>query len=877
MSITNMKFIGHEQEIEFLSQWIVEKNARPIVYIHDEMEEAENKGGIGKTWLLREFHTMMEQQEHVVPVRIIDFFNVLNRDNFVIAERFVQTVKERYPYWSSENVNKLILEYRDATQRQNTRLAVLREQLADAIAADLRLLHQQMVETDTYLLLFFDTYELIEYNPISAVLRPSQMFPDRYQSNRVRAIIAGRNAIDWTHQNWIGREKEVNVRPLPPFDLYETEQYLQDRLDIFDFDSLSSQMLQALYEKTRGRPILLGLVSDVLNKRLKTPDELIATGKGRFEASLVEEINNFPDTSKWVIFTMAHIYHRFDAAFLERLINWPGLRGLVSYPQFQELVEELPRLSFVRRADTDEKFVLHDEMRRLVNTYCWEKQDSDKRIRRELSKLAISHYDELLNREEDEEKRQSYIVEKLYHELFLDNNTGFQSFESHFNHAIDRLLRAFARILLQELQKFEMQLSEEQRLTMQLAETQLLREEEKAAAALDILNALEQHAVWAERNRYDLLFEKGSCHLRLSQYPQAIACFEACLHIAEENKGRAIQALLLNRLGYTHRLQGRYADAVHYYEEAINVQRSLDDPDEYANLLNNISNVLRFQGRLEDALRYCKLGLRIRRDRWQQGKLPEYYVGLSLSMLGHINHVLGEVSEEENAYREAFKIYNRVGDKRAIAATYNCFGRLWMKKGDLKSAREALEQAALIASGVSRDAEIENYNQRGRLALMEEKWSIAREFFEQAIALSRQVGLEFHLAENLLFLADALDRAGFPWLEQIKAAKRIARQNNYTYLLARAGEVQGDMFWRKQEYQSAFKYYRGACRYMAMRGFPEYNRMLRKLYDLLLEIPSNFLPGVIDLLLSYWFKLELDKTYPQVPEICREVSRHMLL
>ena len=49
--------------------------------IHDELEETENKGGIGKTWLLREFHTILEQQEQVVPVKIIDFFNVLNNPN----------------------------------------------------------------------------------------------------------------------------------------------------------------------------------------------------------------------------------------------------------------------------------------------------------------------------------------------------------------------------------------------------------------------------------------------------------------------------------------------------------------------------------------------------------------------------------------------------------------------------------------------------------------------------------------------------------------------------------------------------------------------------------------------------------------------------
>jgi tetratricopeptide (TPR) repeat protein len=778
---------------------------------------------------------------------------------------------------TAEEFDKLLQEYREAARGKKAEMATLRERLADALTADLRLLQQQMVETNTYLLLFFDTYEFIEYNPITAVLRPAQTFPDNYQSNRVRAIIAGRNSIDWKHQNWLGREKEVIVRTLPPFNYDKTVEYLQTRLDIYDINSMPSETLQALYQKTEGRPIMLGLVIDVLNKRIKDLETLVAIDRPMFEASLVEEINHFEDPSKWVVFSMAHIYHRFDAAFLDRLINWPGLKGLVPEMQYWELVKELPALSFVRTSGSGEDFVLHDEMRRLVNKYCWETNDLDGRIRCELSNLAVNYYTELIDREENEEQRQSYVVEKLFHELFLDLDTGFQSFERHFNYAIDFSLRAFARALLQELQKFEHRLLYEQHQAMKLAEARVLREEENPAAALEILSSLEQHSEWAEHHRSDLLFEKGTCYLRLSQYSQSIACIEACLELEQSNKDKTRQALLLNRLGYIHRLQGRNAEAMRYYEEALRVQRNLDDPAEYANLLNNMGNVLRLQGNLEEALRYCKLALRIRNDLFRQHKINEYYVGLSLSTLGHIYHNLGEVKEAEKAYQEAFDIYNSVGDKSAIAGAYNNLGRVWVQKGDLRKAREGFQQAARIATGVSLQSEIESYNQLGRLSLLQEQWEEAISFFEQAIAFSRQVGLDFQLAENLLYLADALDRAGSPSDEQIKEAKRIARKNDYTYLLARAEEVQGNMYRRKQKYQSAFRHYRVACRYMALRGSLEFNRMLRKLNDALLEIPGNFLPGIIDSLLSYWYELGLDEKYPGLPETCREVNRHMLL
>ncbi len=231
MSTLTTEFIGREQEIAFLTEWLADENAPSIVYFHDALEEKEKKGGIGKTWLLRRFYELVEQEyKNIIPVTV-DFFNVLDRDGVVIAERIVQAVRKKYPNWTAEDFEKLLQEYREAVQGQKVEMSVLQERLADALAHDLRLLQQQMVEAGTYLLLFFDTYELIEYNPITAVLRPAQTFPDKYQSNRVRVVIAGRNAIDWTHQNWISRKVEVIVHTLPPFNYDEAVEYLQTRLD----------------------------------------------------------------------------------------------------------------------------------------------------------------------------------------------------------------------------------------------------------------------------------------------------------------------------------------------------------------------------------------------------------------------------------------------------------------------------------------------------------------------------------------------------------------------------------------------------------------------------------------------------------------------
>ncbi len=878
-------FIGRKKELAQLIQWLENADDSLLFYLHDESEDPAKKGGIGKTWLLRKFAMhisgQLKLQSKIIPV-FIDFFNVIDRDGITIAERVIQALRIEYPNWIPQAFEKNLRQYHKALQMKNTNVASIVEHLSDALSSDLRVLHERMVETNTSILLLFDTFEFVENNPMTAVLHTSHTFPETYDFERIRVVMAGRNALNMRHPNWIGREKDVTSLSLAPFNYEETEEYLKQYVGYL-LENQPADVLRRLRDRTEGRPILLGLVADVLENQEVDLKGLLDIKQDQFEESLVTQINNFSNPIKWAIFFMAHIYHRFDQEFLQLIMSTPGLDEYIPTTQYQEVLKRLPALSFVRHSSSSLDFVLHDEMRRMVNKYCWERQDPVASLRRELSKLAINYYDRKLLYEEHEGTRQSYIVEILFHHLVINKDEGFQFFEEHFERAIRFAARAFARSLFQEVQKFgelfvNERLSQEQQHVLQMDEATLLHEEENFGAELKIYEELELDTLWAERHRSDLLYEKGPCYLRLRDYSQAIACFNACLEIEQANNNQVRCATLLSRLGYVYRLQGRYAEAMRYYEEALIVQRNLEDLPVYADLLNNIANVQRMQGgKLEKALISCKLALRIRRDLFKQGKISENDVALSLSTLGYIYHTLGVLDEEEKAYKEAFEIYSRLGDRSSIASTHNNFGRILVKKGDLNNALAAFEQAARIAANENPGSEIESLNQRGRIFLQQEKWEEALDFFTKAEALARKYHLRFERAENLLYLAVALDYLGKSPVEQIKEAKRIARANDYSYLLAQAGEIQGDMFLRRHEYQSAFKHYRVSCRYMALRGSPEFDRTLRKLNDSLLEVPPGFLPGIIDSLLSYWYELSLNETYPELLHVCREVSRNMLL
>ena len=880
MQLIDENFIGRKDELAQFVRWLEDVDGSLIFYLHDALGDPAKKGGIGKTWLLRRFATLIKKrkdlQERFIPV-FIDFFDVAGRDGVVIAERIVKALQEVYPHWSAQNFKKILHQYHETLLQKKAGSADILVRLSDALSNDLYLLHERMLETNTSLLLLCDTFELIENNPITAVLHTSHTFPETYNFDRIRVVIAGRNALNMRHQNWIGRENEITFAPLAPFNYEEAIQYL-DYHDKSLCEDISEEVLQALYKRTEGRPILLGLVIDVLSNPGKSLEELVRIPQASFEEDLVTQINDFGEPIKWVIFFMAHVYHRFDLAFLDLIMSTPELDKYVPKEDYQELIEQLPTLSFIRHSGTSKDFVLHDEMRRLVNKYCWDKQDPEEDLRRDLSKIAVNYYEQLLIKEQHEGMRQSYVVEILFHHLVINKDRGFQFFEEHFKQAMQFSSRAFARSMFQEVQKFRERFSDEQLYILRMNEARLLREEENYAGALEIYEALERDSVWSEANRSDLLYEKGPCYLRLGRYDKAIDCFNAGAEIERSNADQARYAALLSRLGYICRLQGRYSDAMKFYQEALKVQRNLDNPQEYANLLNNMGNVLRLQGgKLEEALRFCKLALRIRRDLFKQNKISEAAIALSQNTLGHIYHTLGVIDEEEKAYREAFEIYSRLSDRSALAHTHNNVGRMLVKRGNLEDALLEFRQASRIAAGENHGAEIESCNQQGRVFMQREEYAEAKPFFERAIALSRQFNVRFQLAENLLYLAEILDRLGLPSEDPVKEAKRIARINDYSYLLARAGDIQGDMYFRREEYQSAFRYYRISCRYMAQRGSPEFDIKIRKLNDQLLMVPVGFLPGIIDSLLSYWYELGLEEIYPQLPRVCQDVSRNMLL
>ncbi|MBO0796559.1 MAG: hypothetical protein J2P36_37200, partial [Ktedonobacteraceae bacterium] len=425
---SNAIFVGRTRETDIFMRWLADDNAPWILYFHDAVEDKEKRGGVGKTWLLRECARRARAAYPDLAIVQIDFFNAVDRDRIVIAEAAVRELQKAFPLWSPAAFNKALSEYRagDYVSGLNPEKDVadirIRDSLSSALFSDLEDLETQLAENQTALLLFFDTFEMIEDNPVIAVLGLIQTFPDNYHFEHVKVVIAGRNELDTNHQNWSGRQEEVLDVALAPFDQEEMLDYIKS--ESIDDQTIQTEELQELYRLTEGRPILIGLAIDVLNHRTMSLKDLIAVPSRRFEEHLVAQINSLENPLNWAVLFMAHAYHRFNMSILDWLTEKSDLQ-YVDPVDHELLLERLPALSFVRRPGSGDEFVLHDEMRRLVTEHCWSIQDPDHSIREEISRSMINYCDQQDKLDLSEQEYQLYVLIKLYHMLFLDRDKGW--------------------------------------------------------------------------------------------------------------------------------------------------------------------------------------------------------------------------------------------------------------------------------------------------------------------------------------------------------------------------------------------------------------------------------------------------------------------
>lgn len=846
-------FIGHKSEKDTFRKFLNEENPQgpSVLFFHEEPDGSMPKGGIGKSWVLRECTREVARHDDLKMVGV-DFFSIQDRDGLVIARRIVDALKQLFTDWNPDQFETLFERYQQTQQagqknRQMGHLIELRRQLHTVLRQELDMLQQRLGSNRKRLFVFCDTYERVERYPNALSLLPTRHFLETYHIPAIAFVMAGRNELDWKSMYWHNYRQHVQPVIVPPFTPKEIIEYLEEHLMLAEReqDEVLTEVA-TLHRLTQGRPILVGLLVDLLNDHGVQFEQVLEVKQSEFERYLVEKIHAGRDPGSWAVLLMAHIHHRFNQHMLDWLFSHLKFRSEAALPAtIEKAWKKLQGYSFVRLSVTTNDIALHDEMRRMVVEHIWKQEDKPKGIsRQELSESIIEYYDHAIAAEENALLRQSYEIEQLYHKLYLDPVGNFALFREQMESALQLKQNNRARPLFQEMQELVALFSEEQRYQMEEFEARLLQNEEDFEGALSIYKRLldSSEKPWIRERQGELLQAQGMCYTNTNQFPDAIYTLTRALEIFQARDDIIPVGVTLSRIGYAYMKQGELDTAIKFYQESIEIAREQEDLLSYADGLTSLAHVRRLQSNLTPALRDVRSALLIREELHKEKKISDLALAYSLTGIGNIYYAQGNIHEAQKFYERAYNMYEQNFNQSGLAWTSNHFGLLALHYGNLQEAEEWFQKAYEIGHDSHKESATESLRWQSRMWYSRNQYERAISLLQRAIELVKAIGQHRQQAEWQVELVEMLrqtDRTeeAMPLLEEAEA---LATRYHYYKLLGQIARIRGDHAYEVGDYRVAFHFYTNFCYYMMLYNTSEYTNAVQEIIiKRMYEIPDT--------------------------------------
>ena len=287
--------------------------------------------------------------------------------------------------------------------------------------------------------------------------------------------------------------------------------------------------------------------------------------------------------------------------------------------------------------------------------------------------------------------------------------------------------------------------------------------------------------------RIDLHREKGQAYASQGKYDEAIDEYQKILRFCRDNTRLTVKSETFTQIGQLLAKQGDYDRALSYLQRAIGAYRRLDNKAGICRALRNLGVVYLELGEFEEAeINYndaidlaAEIGERI------------LYSDL-INNLGAIKNMKGDWRQALKLYRRSLEIYRTENQKRKQAYTENNLAitlseqgfndeafeyfqkaystasaiqdaslklivdinlaDLYLKRGEIKEARQHCDMAEqyLIEAELYNGQLVETKKIAGKIAYSENRYDLASVFYDDAIEISREIGVQYLEAEVLL-------------------------------------------------------------------------------------------------------------------------------
>ena len=253
----------------------------------------------------------------------------------------------------------------------------------------------------------------------------------------------------------------------------------------------------------------------------------------------------------------------------------------------------------------------------------------------------------------------------------------------------------------------------------------------------------------------------------LGNYDQAISDFEQASQIAAQLGNNRLAGSTLNNMSLVYDEMGDYRTSLAGYQRALKMYEGADFPRGESDTLGNIGGVNLLLGRYEEALGNYQHALTISEMLESKPAMSLDHGNLALCYLG-----LGRTDTALMHFETALSLAREAGMRKEEALWLRGKANALIRKGQyglgLENHRVALQIYRQIeARGLLLDA----LHDMGRLHLTLGDPLSAEAYFEEAIELASDIGLEQAITVNLLSLGDLQLRR-----ERLKEAIAMFRQ-----------------------------------------------------------------------------------------------------
>ncbi len=836
-----IQFIDREEELDLIGQVIRAQNTRRIIGI-------EADGGVGKTRLLQEIQHLYRNTDIGCKLHLLvadDILDFDDRANYIpqnVGRRIAQMLGAQAfrPYLRG------LLDYHKL-EKAGVHYARLQEAEKLNNQAFVQCFNQ--VTKKQRVILLLDTIEKLPSNT-------TYLYEWIKQSENAVWIVVGRNKSEIL--KWICSEQGEEFLFLELKDLSPeaSRKYLQAKQRLLHI-TLEPDLGDKLLVLAQGRPILIDLAVEWLARNIPLPwleqanvtqlenlstDEKLQK-RQEFECQLVLSIADMRRRMDRLVLAMAYVFYPFTVDMLVGLLRLSQTEAEILFQKAQTYV-------FVKQLP-DGRITLHDEMRRMVETYVWTKVDPSSRRKQRYSLFAIKYLEQqeqslkeqierlkttqdsqaLQVQEEEIElansihrqtlERELGVVQEslLYHTLFIDIAKGINVFARLFDEATQAYTFDRREMFYKQIQAYNFdKVLPEHKYIFNSRKIRYLND----VGQFDEAQALATGMLSGELktdHRLDLLTLSGRSYELSHDLFNALKQYEKALEICEHYPELARwKGTALSNLGRVTREMRRSDEAFAYYKEALFIA---EDPAQIAAILNSMGYVWALQGRYRGALEYCNKALSIYKTLQQ-----ERAIGTTLTTIGEVYRNQGHYEQAINYYNQARGYFERENDLIWLARLYSFRGAVYRLQSNFPKAEVDLRKSL---SYNIKAVQPWTYHVLGCVYWNQQQWDAAEAQFRTSDQLAQEIHDIRSQVNNLVGYAElyfdrwvAFDRKDpqYPaqiWLKAQELEDLLEQGYGFEHHRGRMQRTMADVWFYERDYDNAFEAYKEALTLLGSR------------------------------------------------------------